>query len=115
MKRIKYLAFTICFTFLCLTVFSQNRTINGKIISSKDQTALAGATVTVKSTNVSVAAANDGSFSITAPQRTVTLSISSVNYTTKEVNVGPDENNIVINIDESNAQLTDVVVTALGI
>src|SRR5437764_13491130 len=109
MKRINHLLFTICFISLCSTAFAQNRDISGKITSTKDQVPVPGATVTIKGTNRSVAASNDGSFTISAPQRRLTLTISSINFTAKEVSVGAEENNIVINLEENTAQLTDEV------
>jgi TonB-linked SusC/RagA family outer membrane protein len=68
---------------------------------------LAGATITVKGTNTSVAADANGSFSITAATGS-TLVISSVGYKLKEITVSGDDITETLEID--NSTLEDVVV-----
>ncbi len=114
MKRFKEWFFTFCFCCAALFSMAQNREITGRIVGS-DNTPIPGATVTVKETSTSVAASSDGNFSVSAPARQVTLSISSINFKTQEVKVGASENNVVVTMSENAAQLGEVVVTALGI
>jgi hypothetical protein len=67
------------FLLLCGTiVFAQDRTITGKVVSTRDNTGLVGATVTVKGRTSGTSTANDGTFSILAPSGQVTLQVSSV-------------------------------------
>jgi TonB-linked SusC/RagA family outer membrane protein len=96
-------------------LFAQDRTITGKVLSTKDNVGLSGASVTVKGRTGGTSTGPDGSFSIVAPAGKVTLEVSSVGFTTRDLVVGADQNNIVINLVEASQELTEVVVTALGI
>lgn len=115
MKQLRGLLFAFGLFTASLSAFAQERQITGKIAAESDNSAVASATVRVKETNRSVAAASDGSFTISAPARDVTLVISSVNFATKEVPVGSAQNNISVSLGAGNAQMSEVVVTALGI
>jgi len=96
-------------------LFAQDRTITGKVLSTKDNVGLSGASVTVKGRTGGTSTGQDGSFSIVAPAGKVTLQVSSVGFTTRDLAVNADQNNIVINLVEASQELTEVVVTALGI
>src|SRR5262245_13260183 len=96
-------------------VFAQDRTITGKVLSIKDNAGLAGASVTVKGRTTGTSTGQDGSFSIVAPAGKVTLQISSVGFATRDQVVAADQSNIVISLAEASQELTEVVVTALGI
>src|SRR5689334_9104488 len=115
MKRFKELLFTFCFFTTCIYAIAQNRELSGKVIASKDNSPVAGATVTVKGTTRSVAAGDDGSFRISVPSGGVTLTVSSINYSAQDVRVDPSQKNVVVSLGENNGQLGEVVVTALGI
>ncbi|MEO6219350.1 MAG: carboxypeptidase-like regulatory domain-containing protein, partial [Ginsengibacter sp.] len=110
----KYLLI-ILFMLLGIVSFAQNRTITGKVLSTKDGTPVPGATVAVKGTNKAASSSPDGSFSIEAPNGRFTLVLSSVGFTNKEVTVNAGENAVEINLSEDSRQLNEVVVTALGI
>ncbi|MEO8766099.1 MAG: SusC/RagA family TonB-linked outer membrane protein [Ginsengibacter sp.] len=96
-------------------LFAQNRTITGKILSAKDNSPVAGATIAVKGTTKGVSTSADGSFNIPASDGRVTLQLSSVGFERKEVVVGAGQNTITISLAEDTRQLGEVVVTALGI
>ncbi len=96
-------------------LFAQNRTISGKVVSSKDNLGMAGVTISVKGTSRAVSTASDGSFTVQVPSGRVTIQVSSVGFATKEVVVQPTENEITINLDLDSQILGEVVVTALGV
>lgn len=100
---------------LCIPIhsFSQARTVTGKITGEAGE-AVPLATVHEKGTNNTVTANTNGEYSIQVKGRNSVLLITSVNYESKEVAVG---NQSVINIQLGLAsdQLSEVVVTALGI
>ena len=96
-------------------LFAQTRIITGKVMSSKDNTPVPGATISVKGTTKGASTLNDGSFSISAPGGRVTLQLSSVGFEKKEVTVDAGQSVITINLAEDTRQLGEVVVTALGI
>jgi len=94
-------------------LFAQNRTISGKVVSSKDNAGLALVTVSLKGTAKAVTTAPDGSFSIDVPSGKVTLTISSVGFAPKDLVVQPNENTVEIKMDLDTKELGEVVVTAL--
>lgn len=114
MKMFKEWVFVLCSCIASISAMAQNREISGKVVGS-DNTPVPGATITVVETSQSVAASADGNFSISAPARAVTLSISSINFKTQEVKVAASQNTVTVTLSESGAQLGEVVVTALGI
>ena len=114
MSRINCLLF-IPLLFLGTLLSAQDRTITGKVISSKDNLAVAGASISVKGKTTGTSTGADGSFSIVAPAGRVTLQVSSVSYISAEQVVEANQNDIIIHLTEGATQLTEVVVTALGI
>ncbi len=111
------LARAIMLSMVCLLVFAnvsqaQSRTVTGKVTDSKGE-AIPSATVTVKGTQSSTSTGADGSFSLNVPAGSNTLVISSVGYTTQEVNIS-GRNEIAIILEQSNAALNEVVVVGYG-
>ena len=108
---------TLVILFASSVAVAQNppavRTITGTVTDSQTKDALTGVSVGVKGTTVLVQTDKNGSYSISAGS-TATLIFSYVGSKTEEIGVG---NQTVINIElhASTDQLTDVVVTALGI
>ncbi len=94
---------------------AQNRTITGKVVSSRDNAGLSGVTVSLKGTTRAAVSSADGSFSIEVPTGKATLSISSVGFAPKDYVVQANENNLEIKLDLDTHELGEVVVTALGI
>ena len=101
--------------FLGTLLSAQDRTITGKVISTKDSVGLAGVSISVKGRTTGTSTGVDGSFSIVAPAGKVTLQLSSVGFINTEQVVAANQNNIVIHLTEGATELTEVVVTALGI
>src|SRR6266542_3063392 len=114
MKQFKKLLFAISILAICINAMAQNRKISGKIISAKDNSPVAGATVSVKGKTQSVAALADGSFSLNVPVGQVTLLISSVGFAPKEFKVDEANSNFIITLNEDFSKLSDVVVVGYG-
>jgi TonB-linked SusC/RagA family outer membrane protein len=93
------------------TSFAQQ--ISGKITSSEDKSGIPGAVVFVKSTKVSTAADADGLFKINA-KKNDTLSITSVGMNPVKL-VVDDRTFYEIELQVTYKEISDVVVTALGI
>ena len=96
-------------------LFAQNRTITGKILSADDKSAISSATISLKGSSKGVPASTNGSFSINVPAGKVVLTVTSVGFTPKDVEVSPDQNSVNISLQGESRQLENVVVTALGI
>lgn len=106
-----------CILTLLTTTFllAQNRTIRGKVVNATDQSEVVGATVSVKGSTQATTTSTDGTFSLTVPSTKVTLVITYVGFADKEVEVGANQNNVNVEISSATQQLSEVVVTALGV
>ncbi|GLU53995.1 TonB-dependent receptor [Dyadobacter frigoris] len=111
--KITFLVGAILFPLFLSAQDSQtnNATISGKVLDSRTNEALIGATVTIKgTTNGSVTDAN-GEFSlITAQKLPFTLIVSYVGYVRKEVLT--KGSGVEIKLDLNNTQLDDVVISS---
>ena len=96
-------------------LFAQDRTITGKVVSLKDSLGVAGASISVKGKTIGTSTGADGSFSVVVPAGKITLQVSSVGFLSAEHVLAANQNDIVIHLTEGATQLTEVVVTALGI
>jgi TonB-linked SusC/RagA family outer membrane protein len=95
------------------TLFAQPQTqISGKITDATGNP-ISGASVRIKGTNKGISAAPDGSFTISVPPKAI-LVISGVGFEQKEVAVG-NNTTLSISLAAGNQNLSEVVVTALGI
>ena len=97
--------------FISAQVMAQS-TVTGKVTDSKDGTPLPGASITVKGSKTGTKTDAGGNFSISVGNN-ATLIISIVNYKTQEVKAG--SGNVEVKMMLQSGELTEVVVTALGI
>ncbi len=104
----------LCLLFGSINLVAQNKILKGKIIAESDSRPVSGATVTVKGTSNSVAASSDGSFTIPVSASKVTLVISSVGYTAKELVVEASQNNISVPLETDQTAMSEVVVVGYG-
>ncbi|MES2810474.1 MAG: SusC/RagA family TonB-linked outer membrane protein [Bacteroidota bacterium] len=110
----KLLLVSLCFLVLCVTqVFAQNRTVTGTVIGTDDGLPIPGVTVKIKGSNVGTPTDVNGKYTISVSDGQ-TLVFSYIAYNTQEVAVGTKS---VINVSlvQNTSQLSEVVVTALGI
>src|ERR1700679_3822803 len=99
--------------FSTVFVFAQSL-VKGKVTDSKDGSPLSSISVKVKGTDGGTSTSPDGSFSIEIPKSSVTLEFSGVGYVTKSVEVSAGET-ISVSLDKDTKNLSEVVVTALGV
>jgi TonB-linked SusC/RagA family outer membrane protein len=99
---------------LSYEVSAQQRVVTGKVISDEDGLGLPGATVLAKGTTVGTTTDLDGNYSINVPAGSNVLIFSFVGLKASEESIG---NRTVINVTLSvdASQLSEVVVTAIGI
>src|ERR1700759_59053 len=105
MKRTLFLPFLL----FQLFSFAQTRSLTGKVITQKDATGLAKATISVKG-GLTIAAYDDGSFSIPVSPGKITLVVRSIGYIQREITVGANENSVYISLQEEDKNLNEVVV-----
>ncbi len=89
------------------------RVIKGKVSASVSGSSVPGATVSVKGTQNSVSAADNGQYSIYAETGNV-LVISYVGYKTKEIPVIASTSTIDVGLIQDYSNLADVVVIGYG-
>jgi TonB-dependent starch-binding outer membrane protein SusC len=100
------------FVLFSLTILAQNKQVTGTVLD-KDGTGVAGASVTVKNTNIGTNTGVDGKFSLNAPTTATTLVISYIGFAPQEVPIGTSEINAVLLPATSN-DLNEVVVVGYG-
>ncbi|MEN0052769.1 MAG: SusC/RagA family TonB-linked outer membrane protein [Mucilaginibacter sp.] len=112
MKQKLLKIFMIC---LCMvtTAYAQNRTVTGTVTAKEDGLPMPGVTVKIKGTQVGTQTNTNGKYSLSVPAGS-TLVFSFIVYAPQEVVVG-DRKEINVVLVQSNQQLNEVVVTALGV
>jgi TonB-dependent SusC/RagA subfamily outer membrane receptor len=110
MKKLSLVFALVCFA---LGSMWAQRTVSGKV-SDQEGEALIGASILVKGTVTGTVTDFDGNFSISVPTEGGTLVVSYTGYATKEVALTAASSYDIV-MDPSAAQLSEVVVTSLGI
>ncbi len=113
MKRILLLNVFLLFCMLSITK-AQERSVSGKVIDGDDNTPLPGVNVVIKGTTTGTVTDIDGNYKLNVPEDGSTVVFSSVGYTTQEVEIGT-QSVIDVTLASDMQQLSEVVVTALGI
>ncbi len=105
--------YLLFFLLSSITIIAQDRVVTGVVNSEKDGL-LPGVSILIKGTvNGTVTDAN-GKFSIKVPANYNILTVSSVGYATTDIKIDT-KSNLTISLIPNNMELTEVVVTALGI
>jgi TonB-linked SusC/RagA family outer membrane protein len=95
------------------TAFAQQRTVSGKIVSGEDQSPLPGVNILVRGAGQGTVSDASGNYTITVGEQDI-LIFSFVGFQSQEVELnGRASIDVVLQPDA--AQLTEIVVTALGI
>ncbi|HLX90934.1 MAG TPA: SusC/RagA family TonB-linked outer membrane protein [Puia sp.] len=108
----KFLSLFAVLVLVCSTAFSQSRNVTGKVTDQQNQP-VPFASVRIKGSKVGVPADADGNFAIKAKTGDV-LVVTGTGVTSKEVTVS-EGGLLTIQVARKESNLTEVVVTALGI
>lgn len=104
----------LVYAFLALLLsfnsWAQEKKITGKITDNETNQPVAGATVTVKGTQIVTLTSADGTFSISVPNSNAVLNVTYVGMETQEVKVG-NKSDLSVALLHSTSNLTEVVVT----
>lgn len=103
-----------CLCFAVIMAYAQTKTITGKVTDQKTGQPLAGVTVSIRGGTVGTQTKEDGTFSLTVPSNTRTITFSSIGYGETEASVA---NSSVVNIalgPGTSSRLDEVVVVAYG-
>ncbi|WP_341225038.1 TonB-dependent receptor [uncultured Arcticibacterium sp.] len=88
------------------------RSINGVVTASEDNTPMVGVSVTIKGTTNGTITDIDGKYSLNSPDNG-TLVFSFIGYTTKEVAIG-NQTLINVSLDSDSEALDEIVVVGYG-
>lgn len=99
---------------LCLSSNAQVTSIKGKVIDAETKQPLEAASIQVKGQNERTKTDATGSFTLNVNNK-ATLVVSYIGYNQKSVDVNASNTTITIELVKLQENLTDVVVTALGV
>lgn len=111
MKK-RLLKLTCLFMLLSVSVYAQR--VTGTVTSAPDGAPMPGVSVLVKGTSTGTATDANGSYALNVSDTNGTLVFSFIGYVTKEVAV-QGRTAVDVSLAEDATQLSEVVVTALGI
>lgn len=110
MKLNRLLLFLTVFLLGIVSVKAQTRTITGKVLSAKDSSAVANASIMYGTSGVS--ADDQGNFTLNLPSGINSLQVSALNFTNQTVSVAG--NNLIIYLKSFDQNLDAVVVIGYG-
>lgn len=99
---------------LLSSAFAQDRRVSGKVTSESDGLTLPGVTVRVTGTTVGTQTDENGNYSLSVPANATSLEFSYIGFSTQTVAIG-EKTTIDVSLSVDATQLSDVVITALGI
>src|SRR5436190_23300748 len=105
----KFLLFIPLLLFCLSTVFSQDKTIKGKVTDKTKTTPLQGVSVTVRGSQGGVQTDGDGNFSISVPSSAKSLLFSYIGFADEEVAIG-NKTVVDIGFTDEDRKLKEVVV-----
>lgn len=98
-----------------LFVFAQSRQVSGVVTDAQSRQPLQGVTIQVANQRTTTVSDPDGRFTVTVPQKTVTVNLTYVGYKTQSVSIAPGETSLSVALETNSGEMNEVVVTALGI
>ncbi len=113
MKRFLLLSATIV-AFLVTSAVAQERTVSGKVVAEESGSPIPGVNVILKGTTIGTVTDIDGNYKLNVPAEGGTLVFSFIGLATEEVRIG-SQSVIDMVMTADIKQLTEVVVTAVGI
>ncbi|MEO0043647.1 MAG: hypothetical protein RL329_3095 [Bacteroidota bacterium] len=114
MKKLQNVAFMTLCCVCCAFSAQAQRTITGKVTNQTNGETLPGVSIVAKGTTTGTTTNLEGQYSLEIPNDVSILIFSSVSFRTKEVALG-SVNTVDVLLEEDNAQLNEVIVTAFGV
>ena len=96
------------------TVSAQDRSVSGKVTASSDGTGIPGVNVLLKGSTIGVVTDINGDYRINVPGEGGILVFSSIGLVSQEIEIG-NQSVINVSLTEDVTQLSEIVVTAVGI
>jgi TonB-linked SusC/RagA family outer membrane protein len=108
------LVLSVWLTALAGQAMAQERVVTGRVTNAEDTQPIPGASIAIKGTTRGTTADGDGKFRIVLSASDNTLIVSFVGMNRQEINIG-NQSVINVQLQPDSRQLTEVVVTALGV
>ncbi|NEU08446.1 SusC/RagA family TonB-linked outer membrane protein [Flavihumibacter sp. R14] len=112
-KRITLLIFLFAI-FISTLALAQPREVSGKVTANEDGAPLTGVSVLIRGTQTGATTDQNGNYRITVPDQNSVLVFRYLGYGSREISVG-SQSVLNVTLVADNTQLSEVVVTALGI
>jgi TonB-dependent starch-binding outer membrane protein SusC len=113
-KTLKRILLPIVLLISQLSFSQQGRTVSGKVTDSKDGSPVVGASVTAKGSSRGTSTSLSGDFVLSVPAGVNTLVITSVGFTSMEVDITGKTTVAVVLANSGGSSLNEVVVTGYG-
>ena len=110
----KFVTLFVLLFFSFQYVVAQSKTITGRVMDSKDSAALQNASILAKGTKTGTQTDAKGVFTLVVPLSVTKLIISSVGYSSQEIDVSKNNSNIEVTLIAFSSALDDVVVIGYG-
>ncbi|HWK55688.1 MAG TPA: SusC/RagA family TonB-linked outer membrane protein [Parapedobacter sp.] len=110
----KLLCFFMLGVLLIGSAYAQDRRISGSVTAESDGYPLSGVSVVVTGTTAGTATDDNGAYSIVVPSGSQSLTFSMLGYISQTVTIGAN-NTVNIQLASDASELSEVVVTALGV
>ncbi len=94
-------------------LFAQDRVVTGKVTDSKDGSPVAGASVVAKGSTQGTSTNTNGEFSISVPSGVNRLIVSSVGFTSQEIDI-TGKTSVDVSFVSTSSNLNEVVVIGYG-
>jgi len=111
-KRLPGLTLGFMLLFLSAAVFAQNKTITGKITDAQNAPVV-GASVVAKGSTTGTSTNTSGDFSLVVPETANTLVVTSVGFTSMEVDIS-GRTTVSVTLASAAGDLNEVVVIGYG-
>ena len=95
-------------------LFGQTKEITGNVVDAKDNTPLAGVTITSRGPKATAVSSSNGNFSIKVGPKTSVLHFSYIGYEEKDIAIGQAGEPIQVKMETSQKALNEVVVVGYG-
>ncbi|MES2874132.1 MAG: carboxypeptidase-like regulatory domain-containing protein, partial [Bacteroidota bacterium] len=109
----KKLLSTFLLLMIAMATFAQERTVTGTVTGRDDGLPIPGVSIKVKGTTTGTQSGPNGRFSINVSGANPVLVFSFIGYTTQEASASGSTVNVALAVD--NQQLSEIIVTALGV
>lgn len=114
MRKVLPIIFGVVLLLVFQTAFSQQRTVSGRVTSTEDGSPIPGVNVLIKGTATGTATDADGRYTLDVSPGGALLVFSFIGLSTKEIEIG-DRTVVDVSLSLDATELSEVVVTALGI